>query len=292
MPQDEMDLMLRVFARYDIQAYDFKEPRLEPLEVEISPSPPEKLNLEEVRYQLDNLLIAAYQLIGSEDNVYRYNSAASGFEEWQVRAEQALHLLRGWHHALEAFFNNTHSGPNLSPGEAKSLLGLRLQLRIAMIRIETSVNSGPETTFDRFRNEFEVIISSVERVTQLLALTDADPLDRESTPFTMELGIVYPLFFTALKCREKTIRRRAIAQLRKAGKEGIWEGPIMAVVAKRIMRIEERGVVAGQSVPERNRIHKVQKIFDYDGRSVMVELTLARDETWKLWEVTREPIPF
>lgn len=290
IPQDEMDIMLRVFARYDVQACTFAKPRAEPLTTEVPLSPPAKLNLKEVRHHLDNLLIAAYQLIKSDNGMYRYWNVADVPMDWQIHVQRALETFQGWHHALETFFSD--SGMSLQPAEAKSLLGLRLQIKVAIIMLKTSVNSGPETTFDQFRDEFEGMVSSVERVTQSLALIDADPLDKESTPFTMELGIVYPLFFIASKCRESRLRRRAIAQLRKAGKEGVWEGPIMAVVAKRMMQVEEKGLISGQRVPERNRIHKVQKIVDYDGRQVMVEMTLAQDETWKRWEVIREPIPF
>lgn len=290
IPQDELDVMLRVFARYDVQACTFAKPRAEPLTTEVPVTPPLSINLKEVRHHLDNLLITAYQLIKSDNGMYRYWNVADVPMDWQSHIREALQTFQGWHDKLEEFFEASEL--NLQPAEAKGLLGLRLQVKVAIIMLKTSTNSGPESTFDQFRDEFEGMILAVERVTQSLALIDAGPLEKESTPFTMELGIVYPLFFIASKCRESRLRRRAIAQLRKAGKEGVWEGPIMAVVAKRMMQVEERGLISGQRVPERNRIHKVQKLVDYDGRQVRVEMTLAQDESWKRWEVIREAIPF
>ena len=105
--------------------------------------------------------------------------------------------------------------------------------------LETSIDSGPETGFDVFGPEFEDIVARVERMTEKLGLPEARPLDNESTSFTMELGVIHPLFFVACKCRHRLVRRRAIAQLRKAGREGVWEGPIVAVLAERLVEMEE-----------------------------------------------------
>jgi len=129
-------------------------------------------------------------------------------------------------------------------------------------------------------------------MTKILGLEAGVPLDRETAPFSMELGVIHPLFFIAWKCRDWKLRRRAIAELRKCGKEGVWEGPIMAVVAERIAQIEEQGLEPGAMVPEAFRIHDLRKGVEYDERVVRAEMRLAQDSTWKNWTVLREAIPF
>lgn len=66
----------------------------------------------------------------------------------------------------------------------------------------------------------------------------------------------------------------------------------MALVAERVAQIEEEGVVPGDVVPERNRIHEIKNLVDYESGRVLVEFTKARDDTWEHWDVIREVVRF
>jgi hypothetical protein len=136
------------------------------------------------------------------------------------------------------------------------------------------------------------MVSKVEEMTTALSIPEQRPLEDEKTPFTMDLGIVHPLFFVACKCRDWSLRRRAVAQLKRAGKEGVWEGPIMAVLARRIIELEEEGLSRGDVVPDENRFHEIRKNVDYDGRQVLFEATKALDPTWQTFSVHREALKF
>jgi len=290
IPQDELDELLRVFARYDIQACTFSKPNTETLDLHLPRVPPTNLTLSEVRMHLDNLLISVYQLVKSNLGMYRYWKHDTVPLEWRVRKEEATMTFENWLNALETFLRqNSHQ---LRPTDMKSLLGLRLQIRVAIIMLKTCIDCPSESFYDCFEGEFKEMVSEVERVGDALGLQEGRPLDNESTPFTMELGIIHPLFFIATKCRNWSLRRRAIVELRRAGREGVWEGPIMAIVADRMMQIEEFGVPPGELIPEENRFHKIEKNVHYDSRQVSVEATKARDDTWKDFQVIREAIPF
>lgn len=292
-PQDDLDRMLRVFARYDVQACTFSKPKAEVLNVKLPAVPPNDVGLTEVRRYLDNLLIAVYQLVKSDLSMYRYWKAEDVTQSWHTRREEALHTFQGWLDVLEdSIPSDAVTLRNHGIIASKSILGLILQVKIAMIMLRTAIDCGPESTFDQYTGDFEEIVKRVEHLTSTLSLGDALPLDRESVPFSMELGIIHPLFFIAWKCRDWSLRRRAIAQLRKCGKEGVWEGPIMAVVADRICQIEERGLKYGDMVPEAARIHDMRKGVQYDERVVSAEIKLAQDTTWKNWTILREAIPF
>jgi len=66
----------------------------------------------------------------------------------------------------------------------------------------------------------------------------------------------------------------------------------MAVLAERLVQIEEEGVSNGDEIPEANRIHNLVKDVNYEGKRVMVQMTKARDSTWQNWQTIREAVPF
>ena len=290
MPQNELDEILRVFARYDIQACTFSKARTETLAVDLPTVPPTFLTLAEVKRHLDNLLITVYQFVKSDLGMYRYWKAEAVPASWLVRRDEATRTFEAWLNALEDYLNR----PNvmLRAAEAKSLLGLRLQVKVAIIMLKTCIDCGPEMSFDVFEPDFEDIISRVEVLADALALVEGPPLDNESTSFTMELGIIHPLFFVATKCRQWRLRRRAVRALRRAGREGVWEGPIMALLAERLIEIEEDGVAGGDVIPERNRLHDIKKNVDYETGQVLIEATRSKDDNYENWEVIRESIRF
>jgi hypothetical protein len=290
IPQGELDELLRVFARYDIQACTFSKPHAETLDFNLPRVLPTSLTLPEVRMHLDNLLISVYQLVKSNLGMYRYWRREKVPVNWLTQKEEATTTFEAWLNALENFFRQ--SNVTLRPPDAKSLLGLRLQIRVAIIMLKTCIDCGPESSFDIFEDEFEDMIVQVEKMGNVMGLEQAQPLEAEATPFAMDLGIIHPLFFIATKCRNWSLRRRAAVELRRAGREGVWEGPIMAVVAERVIRIEETGVPHGEAVPESNRLHDIRKNVAYETRGVHLEATRARDATWKNWEILQEVVPF
>ena len=290
-PQNELDDIMRVFARYDVQACTFSKDNAEKLSAEMPAERPTHFSLEHVKAHLDNLLICVYQLVKSDLRMYRYWNKADVPILWQDRKHNAVLTFGEWLNAIEDFFEK--SDLKLSLSEARSLLGLRLQIKVALIMLKMSIDCKAETTYDSFMVDFDYIVTRAEQLFQSMAVIDAKPLDTENfNEFTMELGLVHPLFFVATKCRDWNLRRRAVAQLRKAGKEGVWEGPIMAVLAQKIMKLEEQGVTRGTLVPERNRFHDIKKNVDYDGRQILFEANKPLDNTYQNWHVHRDVVSF
>ncbi len=291
IPQDELDVLLRVFANYDMQACTYAKPRVEALAISLSALPPPSMTLDQVKTHLNDLLLSVYQLIKSDLSMYRYWKTADVPADWLLRRDQAITTFEAWINAFESFFGT--APVTVRPCEMKALLGLRMEVKVAIISLKTCIDSGPETSFDVFLPEFDDMVTRIEDLADSLALREALPLDDESTPFTMEMGILHPLFFIATKCRNWTVRRRAVSALKRGGREGIWEGPIVALIAERIMEIEEADVVPGDVIPEANRVHSIRKDVDYAGRQVLMEAKRSVDlEEWKVWEVIRESVKF
>ncbi|CAG8212087.1 unnamed protein product [Penicillium nalgiovense] len=64
--------------------------------------------------------------------------------------------------------------------------------------------------------------------------------------FTIEMGYIPPVYYTALKCRVPRIRRQAVRALRAAPhREGVWNGSILADVLEEVIRVEEGDFYAG-----------------------------------------------
>lgn len=62
--------------------------------------------------------------------------------------------------------------------------------------------------------------------------------------FALDLGIVPPLFVVATKCRDRTLRREAIALLMSSPRrEGMWDSFLCGKVAEWIMEVEEEGML-------------------------------------------------
>ncbi|PSN72818.1 hypothetical protein BS50DRAFT_616347 [Corynespora cassiicola Philippines] len=111
-------------------------------------------------------------------------------------------------------------------------------------------------------------------VTSLTSVnSDALSFDRWTRPFfALDHCIIFALYWTALKCRDGALRRRAIPLLEISRQEGIWSGPISAAIAKRVIELEEgepyrQYPPAGQlkrakDIPEYVRIHSVRTDID------------------------------
>ncbi|KAJ5503200.1 transcriptional regulator family: Fungal Specific TF [Penicillium fimorum] len=72
--------------------------------------------------------------------------------------------------------------------------------------------------------------------------------DCSSNGFTVEMGYIPPVYYTALKCRVPRLRRQAVRALRAAPhREGVWNGLLLADVLEEIIRVEEGDFYAGNA---------------------------------------------
>ena len=100
--------------------------------------------------------------------------------------------------------------------------------------------------YDPHITEFESILKQAADLWQLVSPElEGEPrslnLDVPPVPnFTVDMGFIPPIYYTAVKCRVPGIRRKAIDFLSAAPhREGIWDGAIVAQIASHIMEIEE-----------------------------------------------------
>jgi hypothetical protein len=113
--------------------------------------------------------------------------------------------------------------------------------------------------YDRFWNTFRSILEDAEIVLQN-QLSGAPHYFNIS----LDLGVIQPLFFTAIKCRELKTRMKAVDLLNRSGREGPFDGKRLAVVAQRAVE-QETDICNGigndvdgrvsHVAPERHRLH-------------------------------------
>jgi hypothetical protein len=145
------------------------------------------------------------------------------------------------------------------------------------------------------------LITAMRRApsTRLLQPPSLDPklpksdktIPRRRPLFLLDNGLIFSLYWTALKSRSGPLRRRAISLLESSSQEGVWIGPIQAAIAKRVIEIEEqrpyeqdlpsyRAMEEGDIV-EDARVHSVGTDIDKASRRARVVLLLRGREDWR-----------
>ena len=92
--------------------------------------------------------------------------------------------------------------------------------------------AGSEMSYDAHTEEFAEILQCVKSI-----------IPERRSWLSFEDGIVSTLYFVAARCRDPRLRRRAISMLSgNKVRDGVWEAPELARIAKKLMAIEEEGI--------------------------------------------------
>lgn len=135
-----------------------------------------------------------------------------------------------------------------NPRLALSIPLLRLYHTMTTVMAATSPRGTDEMIYDSYVSDFELLL---KQAVDLLNITTVE-IERPSLtpgyqtpeiPFTVDMGFIPPLYYAALKCRSQSLRRMAIDQLLLVpDREGVWEGTLVARIARRVMEMEEGDV--------------------------------------------------
>jgi hypothetical protein len=93
--------------------------------------------------------------------------------------------------------------------------------------------------------------------------------------FSIDLGIIAPLYILVSRCRDPAIRRRGLQLLASCNRrEGIWDSTLTARVAERIIAIEEEGatshpVLYASQIPEYSRVRDLNTTFGVDRQGLI-----------------------
>lgn len=242
-------------------------------------------------------LASKFQRSGADE--YRYRKI--GDIPLEVHAEQQLLLSRHFHWGnsfnawMDSNFKISASSSSNHQGQTKQahrINLLQIHHQVCTTVISCSLHAE-ETVYDSFSVMFAEIVTLAR---PLNASTSSSPYQRTNdapqqqdqlrneTSFYLETGIIEPLYWTAIKCRDGKTRREAIRLLRTCSQEGVWVGAIQAAVADRVVEIEETGLlldakrslvdegfIRAKDVSESIRIHSVGVAIDRAKRIAEME---------------------
>lgn len=111
---------------------------------------------------------------------------------------------------------------------------LHIQYDIATIFLAYATTRS-ELAFDHHLEVFNSVVKAAEDIAIGITVTTANPRN-----FSFDLGLIPSLFFTAIKCRDRLTRRKAIALLRRVPvRDGVWNATESALIAEHAMLWEE-----------------------------------------------------
>jgi hypothetical protein len=162
--------------------------------------------------------------------------------------------------------------------------------------LQSSYVEVEETDFDSYVSHFKTIVD----YTSFIFSPEGEANSMNRKHFSLELGLIPPLWWTVMKCRHLKIRHRAHWLLGQAGREGLWDPIMLHEVASETMLLEERwsGVefdpaVSSSSmdldttsddqadldalIPLRYRI-SAAKVSNVDEDQKMIQITFTRKE--------------
>lgn len=238
-------------------------------------------SLNEAWLQLDILYHKSMQLMYRADEALPESHFVPTTELWQsmIAEKQSLEELRQcWENALSMMQGWSPGG---EPSFPRNRPPGRILLDMTNIAIKIVLDMdliNPESDFDRYNDEFRVIVSDAEEYIQRTSEPRSASTSRSPTPqpfqqgssaspsvvtasppssqypkpllpkpdpiplpiFTLSLGCVSNLYFAAARCRNTAIRHRALDLLRRCNRrEGLWDSTIAAHVAANVIAIEE-----------------------------------------------------
>jgi len=163
----------------------------------------------------------------------------------------------------------------LSP-EVVAIAVLRMQVKSSTVCLAGAF-SPLESIYDAFNPVFDDIVSLAEEIHSSYA-----------GGYHFDFGIIPPLHITAMKCRHRTIRRRAISLLATTPfKEGVFDSTCCYQIATWFMGVEEDGVET-EVIPEHRRLSTKESSLDMPRRRVHLQATNRKnaEDTELQWHET------
>jgi hypothetical protein len=137
-------------------------------------------------------------------------------------------------------------------GSRKYLMATHMQIHaLAMKIILAGVLFTKQCSYDKFLPEFQEMLDLIHIVfdTYQKRGQKSSPGD---TALALDLGLTPPLFLILIRCRARTIRRHAIAILRRWPVQLCWNPRLIAEIGLFFIEVEEEGCLEGP-IPETSR---------------------------------------
>ncbi|KAL1852693.1 hypothetical protein Plec18170_005829 [Paecilomyces lecythidis] len=251
------------------------------------------------------------------ERILSRNHRASPVPQRLTDQQKALSVrLQSWHAEFADLVQSLHLRAKdiLSPQEKGTIALLTAYHEMLLVILAVSLSPFEIVTDDYIPN-FQTIVEQSS-----IALDASAQPDGTQPPFTFEMSVGFPLWFTCLRCREPNIRRRALSLFRQAPEVlGFYKRAPAADLVDKIVTIEESHGMAvdttlradsmppgsrpiSEFIPEEARVGPIGVVRAGD---VMEESTAKwsadqrllrvprnrRDDASDTWEIVYEYIP-
>ncbi|PWY71046.1 hypothetical protein BO94DRAFT_526300 [Aspergillus sclerotioniger CBS 115572] len=198
----------------------------------------------------------------------------------KIRTQLMKHIS-----AFEAFISRFTS--KVTPKEARSIDMTRLHHLILMVDLETMLSLS-ELVYDYYLPQFQTFVNLCDRIMSSMRAEYGKDLSKMVT----DMGVIAPLGWTSLRCRDLPTRQRALSLLDSWPHcEGPYDSRFFASLARQVVAIETEGEVDG-FVPEYARVRNISLEMLGDGRHAVLCYTLSDPEGGELDDVHRRPFLF
>lgn len=204
------------------------------------------LSLEECRQYMEVLLNRVIRLVKKSIIGSLVDSiSGSGVPVLDTR-EGLQAMFEAWKMSMD------RTVANLPPWSDHRLYIALIILRVYSIMIEIMIGTCPnpneawdELAFDEYTSLFSKLLNTAGDLVMMHRYPGKFVPEETSCHvgplnFSADIGLVPPLYYTAIKCRVPSVRRKAIQSLYIAPhREAVWDGTAVAGAAETIVRLEE-----------------------------------------------------
>ena len=240
----------------------------------------------------------ARQCLDSQMNaIFRFLRATANYDphfppDSIARAEEQhdrLVQLEQWLTVFNNFVDDSSS--QMDSKDLRGVITLKIHHKTVYLMLSTVLLTD-ETVFDLFTPDFQTIISLAASVIHLPpGATNA----RYRSKFTLDMGIIGPLYYTAIKCREPKLRREATSLIASSPhREGVWDNVVVSKLAERAIAIEERGLPAvtyAGNISDAVRIRDIGlSVYPGERRGLVFYSKQRRYSTYEEWYSEEQPL--
>ncbi len=180
---------------------------------------------------------------GAQQFTVTFGSSDEGLDAAQRHAElfqkrRLLFQIQRWAAALDELLARL-SMAHITTRERRAIALLRVQQNIVWIAISNAKNTD-ETSFDAFLSNFEAVVNLAESAIDTESQTS---WSKRWANINFQMQNITPLYMTATKCRNPTIRRKALSLLKSSfNRDRLWNMDLIIRMAERVVELEEEGL--------------------------------------------------
>ncbi|OAA53448.1 transcription factor Cys6 [Niveomyces insectorum RCEF 264] len=231
------------------------------------PPPRTFSTLAEARHALDGILVCVFQLVREKQ---AFEASKGGFQAaatdpaWLrlvARRDAYVTRLLQWHAAYE------RSGARITGNtdvDSPGILLLQLHLETAQM-VLAGLFFESEMQYDANDAAFRRMLALAEKILACAQMRARSGAARPVvSALSLDAGVIPALCYVVLKCREPTVRRQALAALKRApDREGMWHRDSLVAVTSWKVAVEERlaGYTTGAATTQHGPLPLSARIY-------------------------------